>query len=246
MKRGIAALIVALLVAAAACGKSTDGGDSETHWMASCQTDGDCPATTSCVCGMCSKSCAGAADCLDLSADTSCERSNALSRCGDGAPARICVASCWSEENCPTGFECSANRCAPRSLGAGGGGGGDGTANAGSAGQASGGMPSMSGYCGDGIKQQTEACDDGNDREGDDCTNDCAAARCGDGLVHRNGSGGEVCDDGNASNEDGCTTFCLPASCGDGFVQSAYHEICDDGDANGPPPARCNQQCVLN
>ena len=39
--------------------------------------------------------------------------------------------------------------------------------------------PTPATRCGDSIKQQSEACDDGNAINEDGCTNDCTAARCG-------------------------------------------------------------------
>lgn len=51
--------------------------------------------------------------------------------------------------------------------------------------------------CGDGIKNQpTEDCDDGNFVQEDDCLNNCKAAACGDGVLHRVGTASalEPCD----------------------------------------------------
>ncbi|MEJ7732592.1 MAG: hypothetical protein WKG00_25735 [Polyangiaceae bacterium] len=47
--------------------------------------------------------------------------------------------------------------------------------------------------CGDGKLDAEEACDDGNDDDGDDCLSSCRLARCGDGIVRR---GVEECDVG--------------------------------------------------
>src|SRR6185295_18676570 len=38
--------------------------------------------------------------------------------------------------------------------------------------------------CGDSVVESAEQCDDGNDDNTDDCLDNCAAARCGDGVVH--------------------------------------------------------------
>lgn len=51
--------------------------------------------------------------------------------------------------------------------------------------------------CGDGIQNQaTEECDDGNFVQEDDCLNNCKAATCGDGVLHRSGTASKVeqCD----------------------------------------------------
>ena len=90
--------------------------------------------------------------------------------------------------------------------------------------------------CGDGLTYEgIEGCDDGNDIDGDACTNACTIARCGDGVLGPD----ESCDDGNDSNLDRCTNACEDARCGDGF--SGPNEECDDGDninGNG-----CDNDC---
>ncbi len=60
------------------------------------------------------------------------------------------------------------------------------------------------GVCGNGLVEGDEACDDGNDRDGDGCTNACEEAVCGDGIVWQ---GVEACDAG-AQNAD--TGACGP------------------------------------
>jgi len=83
-------------------------------------------------------------------------------------------------------------------------------------------------FCGDGIVQGDEACDDGNDDNTDSCTTRCvvnceavengtpcgenalctmglcAGHVCGNGILE----GDEACDDGNLDETDGCTTEC--------------------------------------
>ena len=44
----------------------------------------------------------------------------------------------------------------------------------------------------DGIKQMSEACDDGNPADTDACTSMCQAAVCGDGFIQE---GVDTCDD---------------------------------------------------
>ncbi len=77
-------------------------------------------------------------------------------------------------------------------------------------------------WCGDGIVQSGEQCDDGNQSNTDSCTNVCKNPVCGDGFVQL----GEQCDDGNRVNNDQCSTACVSAWCGDGIVQIG--EYCDD------------------
>jgi cysteine-rich repeat protein len=77
-------------------------------------------------------------------------------------------------------------------------------------------------WCGDGVVDRGEACDDGNDNDTDDCTSACRLPSCGNGVVDP----GEACDDGNDSDTDDCPRTCLDPFCGDGFVW-AGHEECD-------------------
>jgi len=112
-----------------------------------------------------------------------------------------------------------------------------------------------------------EDCDDCNGIDGDDCTNACVDAECGDGIVHvgeeecddgndededtcdtdclltcGNGflDGDEECDDGNQVNTDDCTNACLDAVCGDGIVEEGFEE-CDDG--NTIDTDACSNDC---
>ncbi|MBW2381737.1 MAG: DUF4215 domain-containing protein, partial [Deltaproteobacteria bacterium] len=106
------------------------------------------------------------------------------------------------------------------------------------------------------IRDAVEACDDGNNDNGDGCAADCmmiepgyrcptvgalcVAIVCGDSRIDPP----ETCDDGNAAAADGCSASCeredgwtcpLPGvacvatECGDGIV--AGFEQCDDGNA---------------
>jgi cysteine-rich repeat protein len=80
--------------------------------------------------------------------------------------------------------------------------------------------------CGDGsIDATCEACDDGNDVDGDGCDSNCRPSACGNGVV----AGGEQCDDGNEDDGDGCDSNCTASACGNGVV--AGDEQCDDGNA---------------
>jgi cysteine-rich repeat protein len=83
-------------------------------------------------------------------------------------------------------------------------------------------------YCGNGVVEAEESCDDGNAEDTDDCLSTCVLASCGDGLVHAEN---EACDDGNADSSDDCNENCETARCGDGFVWVG-EEACDDGNAN--------------
>ncbi len=57
-------------------------------------------------------------------------------------------------------------------------------------------------FCGNGIVEADEECDDGNPLNNDACTAACINAVCGDGLLYE---GQEYCDDGNTKDWDGCS-----------------------------------------
>jgi fibro-slime domain-containing protein len=122
--------------------------------------------------------------------------------------------------------------------------------------------------CGDGVRTDDEACDDGNKTAGDGCADTClftepgfscatpgqpcrAIARCGDGIVAPT----EICDDGNTADGDGCSSrcrvelgkkcegepsVCTEAVCGNGIKEGA--EACDDG--NTTPFDGCSPICL--
>lgn len=62
-------------------------------------------------------------------------------------------------------------------------------------------------FCGNGVINPGEACDDGNSAALDGCTPDCQSTEvCGNG--YRDFLLGEECDDANITNHDGCTSRC--------------------------------------
>lgn len=65
-------------------------------------------------------------------------------------------------------------------------------------------------FCGDGIVDPGEMCDDGNRNDNDACTNRCVANVCGDGVMH---VGVEECDYGS-ENGQGCTGAEYGSTCG--------------------------------
>lgn len=99
-------------------------------------------------------------------------------------------------------------------------------------------------FCGDGVVNGEEACDDGteaNDGHYGGCNEDCTlAAYCGDGIKN----GEEACDKGTEANVggyDGCKEDCtLDEYCGDGVKNGT--EECDDG-ANNGTYGYCNALC---
>lgn len=61
-------------------------------------------------------------------------------------------------------------------------------------------------FCGNGVQDRNEQCDDGNTNDNDMCTNTCSVAYCRDGIVNYQL---EQCDDGNEIDNDYCTNACM-------------------------------------
>ena len=94
-------------------------------------------------------------------------------------------------------------------------------------------------YCGDGVLDPGEQCDDGNNDDGDGCSADCTfESLCGDGVLDP----GEQCDDGNNDDGDGCSAACtFEPLCGDGVLDPG--EQCDDG--NNDDGDGCSAICTF-
>lgn len=95
------------------------------------------------------------------------------------------------------------------------------------------------GICGNAVKENGEACDDGNRAAGDGCDPYCQleASLCGNGVVQE----GEQCDDGNRGTGDECDEHCRTTICGNDKLES--REACDDGnllDGDG-----CSATCTF-
>jgi cysteine-rich repeat protein len=90
-----------------------------------------------------------------------------------------------------------------------------------------------------------EACDDGDNINGNGCDNNCSVSACGNGIS----AGVEQCDDGNNVDTDSCRNSCLLATCGDGVTcvgpsctsgPTGGAEACDDADVSN------NDSCLNN
>jgi formylglycine-generating enzyme len=111
--------------------------------------------------------------------------------------------------------------------------------------------------CGNGVINDGERCDDGNETPGDGCNATCrfekgwdcglsepteCTPKCGDGSLVGAEIEAGACDDGNTESDDGCDSKCkvevnyacpgepsvCVATCGDGTLDEG--EECDDGD----------------
>jgi cysteine-rich repeat protein len=78
--------------------------------------------------------------------------------------------------------------------------------------------------CGDGVRAGDEACDDGDEIDGDGCSARCHVdtPNCGNGILDPF----EECDDGDKNGAD-CTARCTKKKCGDGILSPG--EECDEG-----------------
>ena len=142
--------------------------------------------------------------------------------------------------------------------------GGGGAGGGGAAGAAGAGGAAVVPVCGNGKKEELEACDDGGKVPNDGCSATCTidsgytcptegvacAPVCGDGTL----IAPEKCDDKNTAPGDGCGATCTlekgwecktagqacTTFCGDGTL--AGDELCDDG--GKAPDDGCSSTCV--
>jgi cysteine-rich repeat protein len=128
-------------------------------------------------------------------------------------------------------------------------------------------------FCGDGVVQPGEECDDGNTRNDDACVLGCKNAFCGDGFLERGVEEceppntatcdatchtihpprcgdrvvdpGEACDDGNSSNQDDCLNTCQLPTCGDNFIHNKGTPPFEEcDDGNTTPGDGCSATCL--
>jgi cysteine-rich repeat protein len=118
-------------------------------------------------------------------------------------------------------------------------------------------------FCGDGVIDTNEACDDNNVDNSDFCTSGpggtggtCSVARCGDDHVRTATSSSspdpEECDDGAPDVDDGrsnsnnqanaCREDCRLFFCGDGVIDA--NEKCDPGGHYGKGEIGCDGTTV--
>jgi cysteine-rich repeat protein len=201
-----------------------------------------------------------------VSGTEQCDDTNTVN--GDGCD-NDCTFSCTAAADCNdtnpcTMDACTANVCSNTATT-----GGACTTTGGAAGTCNMGMCAASASCGNGTREGTEQCDDGNAVNNDGCRSDCtftctaanAATNCDDantctnntcmgtGLASRcisaNVMNGTACDlDAMASTRDICRIgVCRRSTCGDGFTDTAAMEACDDGNTtNGDG---CDNDCTF-
>ena len=85
-------------------------------------------------------------------------------------------------------------------------------------------------YCGDGIVDADEGCDDSNRDDDDGCNSEC--------LIEDDGACGANAECASGNCEDG---ICVQAICGDGVLNNG--EGCDDGNTDAGDG--CNSECLI-
>lgn len=105
-------------------------------------------------------------------------------------------------------------------------------------------------FCGDGLVNGGEECDDGNDNDNDACSNNCTMG-CGNNIVNT----GEFCDGAAEAPGVDCTLPCRTAPpqdsctcCGDDVLQASAGEQCDGVIFEPGAPAThgpCRNDCTF-
>jgi hypothetical protein len=113
-----------LLLVAAPLGCQTEyepappSTNSNSNWLVACSQDADCASDTTCACGFCVASCERAADCGQSRPEAACAPpgGQALDRLCGGAgqtPGAVCLPGCAQDADCPQGWSCLEQACAP-------------------------------------------------------------------------------------------------------------------------------------
>ena len=94
--------------------------------------------------------------------------------------------------------------------------------------------------CGNGMPEEGEVCDDGNNTSGDGCSADCQSTEiCGNEILDE--AAGEECDDGEQTAT--CEQSCRMPVCGDHQLNRLAGEACDDG--NHIEWDSCSNACLI-
>src|SRR6185436_13153154 len=124
MKRRLASFLIAgwgALTWAGACSSTVSDGDSESHFLSLCPPG--CPSGLECVCGACTRLCAGDSACAALGTNATCVDHAACST------HKTCDVKCTTASDCSmAGYVCDNGLCrmnASHPAGGTGGKGGD-------------------------------------------------------------------------------------------------------------------------
>ena len=94
------------------CETTDPGAGSNTNWLRSCESDGECGEGLSCTCGVCSRVCED--DC-SLLPDAECAplgSARLRTQCGDAeAPSGLCLPVCVDSASCAPGQLCVDGGC---------------------------------------------------------------------------------------------------------------------------------------
>jgi hypothetical protein len=87
--RAVGLFVLSAVSLVFACGGNAEntGSDSNTHWLEECDSDGDCDGL-SCLCGVCTQTCAAQADCSPFGKQAACD---VPSSCASPTSAAACV-----------------------------------------------------------------------------------------------------------------------------------------------------------
>lgn len=225
------------------------GGDGGTAFDCTGKADGTaCGGGSICIKGVCGTSTCGDGY-VDTAGGEDCEDGNTVS--GDGCSS--CKFDCKTNPDCDNGATCdgtetcdtTTHKCAAGTAASDGtscslGGGTSGTCKGGAC---------LAAGCGNGVKEGSEECDDGNTDDTDGCTKFCkytcsADADCDDGnkcngtetcntTTHRCSAGTAV----TCSPKTGCTGTCDPTSGACTYPDADKDGVACDKDCNDADPA---------
>ena len=100
-------ILAFLLMAGPSCGNTSaaEGPNSETHWLRTCASNGDCDGAGSCICGQCTTPCSD--NCTWGPPGTTCTRAPTCATTAGGA----CLLPCSANDGCSGSAACSSGVC---------------------------------------------------------------------------------------------------------------------------------------
>ena len=119
MNRSLLLSLSAFILSAAACSSTTIEPENshELKWLGECLSDAECASAYSCLCGVCSLSCASADHCIELGSNASCFEpgQTATADCISALANQpgICVSGCSYAEPCEGSDSCIEGSCVP-------------------------------------------------------------------------------------------------------------------------------------